>query len=71
MLKELDEDRCTGCKICVDICPEDVLRFDEDRKKAYVAYPKDCLGCGVCAWFCPLKCIEVTIDRARLEVMAF
>lgn len=71
MLKELDEDRCTGCKICVDICPEDVLRFDEDRKKAYVAYPEDCLGCGVCAWFCPLKCIEVTIDRARPEVMAF
>lgn len=71
MLKELDEDRCTGCKICVDVCAEDVLRFDEDRGKAYVAYPDDCLGCGACAWFCPLKCIEVTIDRGKPEVMAF
>ena len=71
MLKELDEDSCTGCKTCVDVCAEDVLRFDEDREKAYVAYPDDCLGCGACAWFCPVKCIEVTIDRGKQEVMAF
>lgn len=70
MLKNLDEETCTGCGICVDVCPEDVLRSDEDRKKAYIAYPEDCLGCGVCAWFCPQECIEVSIDRARPEVMA-
>ncbi|HUT71160.1 MAG TPA: ferredoxin family protein [Desulfatiglandales bacterium] len=71
MLEHLDENRCTGCKICVDVCPEDVLRFDEDRKKPFVAYPEDCLGCGACAWFCPRNCIEVSIDRARQEEMAY
>jgi NAD-dependent dihydropyrimidine dehydrogenase PreA subunit len=69
MLTKLDEDRCTGCKICVDICPEDVLRLE--GKKAHIAYPDDCIGCGVCAWFCPRKCIETSVDRARQEVMAF
>ncbi len=71
MIKNLDEKRCTGCRICVDVCAEDVLRFDEERKKAHVAYPGDCLGCGACAWFCPQKCIEVTIERGRPEVMAY
>jgi len=71
MLEQLDEDRCTGCKICVDVCPEDVLHFDEDRKKPSIAYPEDCIGCGACAWFCPRNCIKVSIDRVRKEVMAY
>jgi len=71
MLKELDEDRCVGCKTCVDVCAEDVLRFDEDRQKPYIAYPEDCLGCGACEWLCPEKCIEATIERGRAEVMSF
>lgn len=71
MLKSLDENVCSGCQICVDVCAEDVLRFDKDRRKAYIAYPSDCLGCGACAWFCPQKCIEVTTDRGRPEFMAY
>jgi len=71
MLKSINEDLCIGCQTCVDVCAEDVLRFDHDRKKPYVAYPMDCLGCGACAWFCPKKCIEFSIDRGRPEVMAY
>jgi len=70
MLKSLDENMCTGCQICVDICPEDVLRYDKDKGKAVIVYPKDCIGCGACAWFCPLKCIEATIDRERPQIQA-
>jgi len=71
MLKSINEDLCIGCQICVDVCAEDVLRFDKDKKKPYVAYPMDCLGCGACAWFCPKKCVDVSIDRGRPEVMAY
>ena len=62
MLKRLDENECTGCQTCVDVCPEDVLRFDEDRKKPYVAYPEDCIGCGVCATKCPPKVAAIRIE---------
>lgn len=71
MVKNLDKNKCTGCKICVKVCPEDVLRFDEASKKANVAYLEDCIACGVCAWFCPAKCIKITVDSARPEVMAY
>jgi len=71
VVKSLDENICTGCQICVDVCAEDVLHFDKDRGKAHIAYPEDCIGCGACAWFCPQKCIEVSMDRTRPEVMAY
>ena len=70
MLKRIDENLCIGCRICVDVCAEDVLRFDKEKGKPTIAYPRDCLGCGACAWFCPEHCIEVSIDRGRPEVMA-
>lgn len=71
MIRNIDEQRCSGCRICVDACPEDVLRFDEGKKKAYAAYPDDCIGCCVCGWFCPKKCIDVTMESAIPEVMAY
>lgn len=64
-IESLSSELCTGCKICVDVCPEDVLRFNEDKKKAYIAYPEDCASCWVCEWFCPVKCIEVSKGLAR------
>jgi NAD-dependent dihydropyrimidine dehydrogenase PreA subunit len=71
MLRSLDENICTGCQICVDACPEDVLRYDNNKRKAVIAYPKDCIGCGVCSWFCPVKCIETSIEREWPQVQAY
>ncbi len=70
-IKSLGKELCTGCRICVDCCPEDVLRYDEAERKAYIAYPEDCIACWVCEWFCPVKCIEVSKDPARPAVMDY
>ena len=70
-IKRLVSESCTGCKICVDVCPEDVLRMEKGRKKAYIAYPEDCVACTVCEWFCPMKCIEVSVERARPVPMPY
>jgi len=67
-IESLSSEICIGCRICVDVCPEDVLRFDEKKKKAYIAYPEDCVACWVCEWFCPVKCIVVSKDPARPAV---
>ncbi len=64
-IKSLDRECCTGCGICVDVCPEDILRFNEEDKKSYIAYPKDCVACLMCEFFCPVGCIEVSVDKAR------
>jgi len=70
-IKSLSSESCTGCKICVDVCPEDVLRINEDERKAYIAYPQDCVACLMCEWFCPVKCIEVSIEKARPVPMPY
>lgn len=43
-----DLDACIGCKRCFYICPQDVFRFNEERKKAVIAYPESCISCGQC-----------------------
>jgi NAD-dependent dihydropyrimidine dehydrogenase PreA subunit len=55
----VDEARCTGCRLCLDSCPTDVLRFDLGRSKAVVAYPMECNSCHLCEDDCPEGAIAV------------
>ena len=43
-------ERCTGCGICVDVCPEDAISINEDKS---VTDRKLCKGHGKCAEVCP------------------
>jgi NAD-dependent dihydropyrimidine dehydrogenase PreA subunit len=63
-IDRLDEECCTGCEICVNVCPEDVIYFDRDRKKAHVKYLEDCVACFACEFFCPSECIQVSKSRS-------
>ncbi len=63
-IKKLDQELCTGCGICVAVCPEDVLYIDKETRKATIKYPEDCVGCWVCESFCPCDCIDVSKGRA-------
>lgn len=33
MIAEIDDAKCTGCRICVEFCPMDVLRLDTSREE--------------------------------------
>ena len=70
-IKKVDAGMCTGCGICVDVCPEDVLHMDNSKKKAYIAYPKDCVACLLCEFICPVQCIEASWDMARPSPMPY
>lgn len=54
-----DEKKCTGCGICEQICPGDVIRIDKERKTPYAKYPDDCWYCGCCTEECPNKAIKL------------
>lgn len=56
---DIDHDMCNGCKICVDACFLDVLRWDDKEGKPKAAYPEDCVWCLACELACPAQCIEV------------
>jgi len=59
MIKEIDEEKCTGCGICVELCPLDTLRMDEKGEKAVIKYPDDCMTCYTCELSCPVGAVYV------------
>jgi NAD-dependent dihydropyrimidine dehydrogenase PreA subunit len=69
-IDKLDEGICTGCGICVACCPADVLRMDNDTRKAQIKYPEDCVACWACESFCPVGCIEVSPKRGGREMVS-
>jgi len=54
---EIDEDRCTGCSLCVADCPYRALTLVDRPGGAHphlaVVDPALCVGCGVCIGSCP------------------
>jgi indolepyruvate ferredoxin oxidoreductase alpha subunit len=52
----VDQDKCIGCRYCIDFfnCPG--LAFDEEKKKAYID-ERYCISCGVCTQICPVGAI--------------
>ena len=64
-IERIDEELCSGCQICVDDCPADVIRFDEARQKAYIAYRDDCIVCLQCVTYCPMDAVSVSPLAAK------
>jgi anaerobic carbon-monoxide dehydrogenase iron sulfur subunit len=46
----IDEDKCNGCGMCVNICPFEAIGFDRDSKRAFKC--DLCGGDPVCAQAC-------------------
>ncbi len=55
MMIEIDPQRCTGCEICVEICPAFCLEMDTAAGKPYQLPPATarCILCGHCIAVCP------------------
>ncbi|MBD3253715.1 MAG: 4Fe-4S dicluster domain-containing protein [Candidatus Lokiarchaeota archaeon] len=71
VVSNIDKDLCTGCKICVRICPFNAIVKDEEGY-AYVQEAL-CKGCGVCGASCPEKAIKVkhfTNEQILSEIYA-
>jgi NAD-dependent dihydropyrimidine dehydrogenase PreA subunit len=64
-IRKIDHGLCTGCGICVDHCPMDVIRMDKALKKAFIKYLRDCQSCFLCERDCPKGAIYVTPDKER------
>jgi NAD-dependent dihydropyrimidine dehydrogenase PreA subunit len=51
MVEIVDSERCTGCNICVRVCPTNV--FDVDGPVPVIARQEDCQTCFTCEAWCP------------------
>lgn len=60
-----NEDRCKGCKLCIQVCPKKIIIIREDKINIKGFHPagveemEKCIGCGFCATRCPDCVIEV------------
>jgi 2-oxoglutarate ferredoxin oxidoreductase subunit delta len=59
----INAERCKGCGLCVEICPNKVLAISQNSNKMgyFFAEPcgQGCTGCAMCALVCPDVAIEV------------
>jgi heterodisulfide reductase subunit A len=55
----INEARCSGCRICNNLCPFNAILFHEDRMVSEVN-PALCQGCGTCVAACPAGAITGT-----------
>jgi NAD-dependent dihydropyrimidine dehydrogenase PreA subunit len=60
MIESVDTEKCTGCEICLMVCPTDVFRPDPECGLVLIAYPEDCQTCFSCELDCPVDAIYVS-----------
>ena len=67
----VNTDRCKGCSLCVDACPQNVIALAAKKVNVH-GYPyveavrqEACVGCSSCAIVCPDGCIAV--NRKKME----
>ena len=53
-IPEIDQDKCTGCRKCVDFCHYNALAYLNGR---LLSYPAICHSCGGCMLLCPTGAI--------------
>jgi heterodisulfide reductase subunit A len=58
IIASVDEDLCSGCRICESLCAYGAIEMNENngKSKAHVIEAL-CKGCGVCGTACPTKAI--------------
>lgn len=57
MTAEVDEALCSGCKICVGLCPYKAISLN-DGEELITVNEVLCRGCGICAAACPSSAIR-------------
>jgi len=53
----VNQDRCSGCRVCGSVCPYNAISFDSSRSVSEVNDVL-CQGCGTCVAACPASAIE-------------
>ena len=72
-IKRIDGNLCTGCGICVEQCPMDVLRLDASTAspRAVIMYLRDCQSCALCEEECPEGAVTVVPNFVRRVITAW
>lgn len=56
---EFERELCTGCGMCVEVCPHAVFRLDGDH--AMLQGRDACIECGACMTNCEAGALQVHV----------
>ena len=74
IVANVDEDLCSGCRICEYLCPYGAIEMKEENGKITAQVIEAlCKGCGVCGTACPTKAITLghfTTEEIMAQVKA-
>lgn len=54
---EVHEDRCSGCRMCNELCPYSAIEFNPETRRSRVISAA-CKACGACVAACPSSAIQ-------------
>ena len=54
---KLNEEKCTGCGLCVAVCPHEVFTIVDSN--AHIIDLDACMECGACSGNCPVNALSV------------
>jgi heterodisulfide reductase subunit A len=54
---EVQEEHCSGCRVCNELCPYSAIEYDEATRRSHVISAV-CKACGCCAAACPSGAIQ-------------
>lgn len=57
IVASIDEERCSGCRLCNALCPFNAIEFLEDKDVSNINAVL-CKGCGTCVAACPAMAIS-------------
>lgn len=57
MAAVIDKDKCTKCQACVEVCPVECIKGEEE--KVPVIDADECISCGACESECPASAITM------------
>jgi len=63
-IRETEEDKCTGCGDCVEVCPVDAITIDSDFATIDEEW---CIGCGVCVAQCSNAAAKLKLRPDRTD----
>ena len=68
MVENIKKEKCTGCKMCADICPKKAITFKTNHEGFWYPVVNDkCVNCGLCIKRCPAL-IEHKEENSKPEV---
>jgi NAD-dependent dihydropyrimidine dehydrogenase PreA subunit len=54
---KIDEEKCTGCGMCLEVCPHRVL--ERQASRISIQNRDACMECGACSRNCPFDALSV------------